>query len=424
MDGNKLTQFDEAVARRHWMDCLRTTSKGAPVADEANVIAALRNAPQLKGIARFNEFAGRAEVARRLPWRESEVGERWTDGDDLNVAAWLQSEVGMPVRGKGSVAESVAFVAKDNSFHPVKDYLDGLEWDEKPRLQTWLFDHLGSTASPQYLAAVGQAFLISAVARIYEPGCQVDHALVFEGVQGIGKSSAFRALGHPWTADSLPDMSSKDAEIQLDGVWLVEVSELSAMRGSSVEQVKQFISRRVGLYRPPYGRHTIEMPRQCVFIATTNESEYLRDTTGNRRFWPVKVGKRVDVAALSEARDQLWAEAVQLYREGEPWHLSNNSRILAEIEQTKRLAKTEAEAAIVDYLLDQRNRGSAKVTSTELYHNALGIDPDEKYASTAMSKNSAAVARGVALAGWKKSGTQRDGRRRAQVYIDGNPLES
>ena len=184
-------------------------------------------------------------------------------------------------------------------------------------LRTWLPRYLGADTDPEYLDAVGTAFLVSAVARIYEPGCQADHMLVFSGGQGIGKTRATQILGWPWTTDSVPDLHSKDSAIHLQGVWLVEMAELAALRKSEIESTKAFISRRVDRFRPPYGKRTVEIPRQCVFVGTTNEATYLKDPTGNRRFWPVQIAN-VDFATLEKGRDKLWAEAVELYRQGAP----------------------------------------------------------------------------------------------------------
>jgi putative DNA primase/helicase len=194
---------------------------------------------------------------------------------------------GLRVRGSTAVADCIAVAARDAPFHPVREFLDGLEWDKQPRLRIWLCDYLNATSGAQYLAAVGTRFMVSAVARIMQPGCQADHSLVLEGAQGIGKTSAARALAvrPEWFAGSLPDIHSKDAALQLCGRWIIEIAELKAIRSSQLEATKTFLTQCVDTIRPPYGRRTAQFPRQCVFLGTTNETEYLRDRSGNRRYW-------------------------------------------------------------------------------------------------------------------------------------------
>ncbi len=186
------------------------------------------------------------------------------------------------------------------------------------------------------MRAVWKCFLISAVARVYEPGCKADHVPIIEGPQGIWKSSAVEALASPWFTDELADLGSKDAAMQTHAAWIIEVAELDSMGKPEVSKIKAFISRTVDRFRPPYGRRVIEAPRQCVFVGTTNSSEYLKDATGARRFWPVKAGK-IDLAAIKRDRDQLWAEAVTLHKEGVVWWPDANTTRLAEVEQAARL---------------------------------------------------------------------------------------
>lgn len=221
--------------------------------------------------------------------------------------------------------QAAELVAVKHSFHPVRNYLNALAWDGTPRLDTWLSYYLGverlNAKAPiggDYVDAIGRMFLISAVARIFEPGCQCDYALVLEGEQGNLKSSACTVLGGPWFSDHLPDLhaNEKDVSQHLNGKWIIEIPELSALLKADAAAIKSFISRRVERYRRSYGRRDMFEPRQCIFIGTTNEATYLRDPTGGRRFWPVKV-LSVDLAALRHDRDQLWVEAVHRYRQGE-----------------------------------------------------------------------------------------------------------
>lgn len=241
----------------------------------------------------------------------------------------------------------------ENVISPVRHYLEGLEarvaWSPEthvsklPRLFQVYFgtkevdDAPG--ADPKYLAAVAKKFMISAVARALKPGCKVDSMLVLEGAQGAGKSSAARVLaGFDYFSDNLPAMGTKDASDHIRGKWIIEVGELSAMQKSEVESTKAFISRQEEKFRPAYNRKEITYKRRCVFIGTTNQDAYLRDETGNRRFWPVRV-ETIDLTRLKRDRDMLWAEAVYLYRNGEKWHLTDDEVPLAVAAQQDRVSE-------------------------------------------------------------------------------------
>jgi hypothetical protein len=246
----------------------------------------------------------------------------WRENDDLLVMAWFEEVWGLEV-SRNRVSEAISLVYQARRTHPLRHYLDGLTWDGVPRLAHWLTTYLGVESTP-YTQAVGASTLRAAVARILEPGSKVDTMLVLQGQQGAGKSKAIRALcGERWFTDDLAEFGTKDAAEQLLGAWFVEVAELGAMNKSEVERVKSFVSRQVDRFRPAYGRKVEERPRQCVFIGTTNADTYLRDETGNRRFWPVQVGAvgPLDVEALKRDRDQLWAEAVAQVAAGARWYL-------------------------------------------------------------------------------------------------------
>jgi predicted P-loop ATPase len=382
------------------------------IGDERNVLLALRIAPELEKLTQFNEFGNCIEFARRPPWRQVHLRDRWEDQDDLHLQAWLQDK-GIDARLRASIAECVAVVARDFVTHPVREYLRGVTWDGEPRLQFWLIEYLDARGPPDYLAAIGSKFLISAVARVNNPGCQVDHVLALEAPQGAGKTQTSKILGGPWTTDGLPDLHSKDAAIHLGGVWFVELAELAAMRRSEIEAVKAFLTRRDDRYRPPYARRSVDVPRQCVFVATTNEASYLRDPTGNRRFWPVRCG-RINLDALARDRDQLWAEARHLYQQGTQWHPTVCEARIAASEQEQRVLVTELEQQVAAFLERQADEGKFEVSTAEVFSNALGVDPGADVERAVRLGRQLAEA--MNRAGWSKVGIVGRAKSRRTLY--------
>lgn len=282
-----------------------------------------------------DEFADALNVTAKVPWHGDGVSypHRWSDNDTHGCKAYLEMMFIRP--SKETVFDSVSFIAQRNRYHPVRDYLIGLRWDGVARLSSFLHFYFGAPDTP-FTRLIGSKYMISAVARIMRPGCKVDTMLILEGEQGLRKSSALRALaGDEWFTDQMPDLSSKDASMQLLGKWIIEFAELDRMNKAEVTAVKSYASRQVDTYRPPYGRATVNVLRQCVFAGSTNETEYLRDQTGNRRYWPVRCG-RIDLDAIRRDRDQLWAEAVRLFDVGTPWWLEGADEALAGAEQDAR----------------------------------------------------------------------------------------
>lgn len=298
--------------------------RGRPMANLANAMMALRAAPELVDAFAFDKMMGAPILMTTLSVVDDGVADAVKkprpvqDNDVSQVQEWLQ-HAGLPKLVKDTVHQAVDLRAKERSFHPVCDCLDGLKWDSQARLDRWLATYLG-TAATAYPTGIGRMFLVAMVARIYDPGCKSDHMPVFEGQQGARRSTACSILGGEWFSDSLPDVNEgKDVAQHLVGKWLIEIAELSSMSKAESATLKAFISRTVERYRPSYGRKEVIQPRMCVFAGTTNQATYLRDETGGRRFWPVKVGK-IDTDALTRDRDQLFfAEAVTLYRAGERW---------------------------------------------------------------------------------------------------------
>jgi hypothetical protein len=333
----------------------------------ANAAKAIRGELKLANAIAFDEM-------QRVPMLVSSIGDGRvfprpiTDTDVVKVQEWMQ-EAGIKRISKDAVGDAMRLCAEERAFHPVRDYLSGLQWDSVPRLDTWLATYLGTEATP-YTSAIGRMFLISMVARIFRPGCKVDYMLVLEGSQGALKSSACSTLGSIWFSDAMPDVSvGKDAQQHLRGKWLIEVAEMHAMNRADTTLLKAFITRTTERYRPSHGRLEVIEPRQCVFVGTTNRDVYLRDETGGRRFWPVKCG-RVDIAALAADRDQLFAEATHRYQAAEPWWPTKDmEREHIEPQQKQRYEADAWEEKIGAFIATR-----ADVTVGEVARGALLMD--------------------------------------------------
>ncbi len=386
------------------------------VGDERNVALALRLAPELRELVRLNCFRQDVVFTRSPPWRTTKAGEAWTDDDDVALQIWLQ-EMGVEVHSRATIAATVALDAKARPHHPVKDYLREHRWDGTPRLDTWLMDYVDAVDPPEYLRAVGRAWMISAIARIFDPGCQADHVLVLEGPQGLGKSSVGKALAvrPEWFCGTLSDLGTKDALLELAGKWIIELAELAAIRRAELERMKAFITQSSDVYRPPYARRAQTIPRQCVFIGTTNEVEYLRDRTGNRRFWPVRVG-RIQLDALARDVDQLWAEARKAWMDNEPWHLTGEALALAEAQQAERVPHTELEQLVGDYLMQQRKAGKTEITMRDVMVYGLRLDPDAPDYVERARRLGAEVSAAMRDAGWNLVRRQGRADKRRTVY--------
>jgi predicted P-loop ATPase len=257
---------------------------------------------------------------------------------------------------------------REYRFHPLRDWLNGLIWDRQPRVSQ-LFPTYFGAADTVYARTIGHLFLVSMVARVFSPGCQADHVPILVGPQGELKSSSCATLaGEDYFGDHMPDIHSKDASQYLGGKWLIELPELAALNKGDVESWKAFITRREEKYRPPYGRRDVVEPRQCVFIGTTNQEEFLRDTTGNRRFWPIPTGK-IDIKALERDRDMILAEAVSLFKNGKQWWPDRDfERTHIVPEQEARVVSDPWLEPIADWL---KLTGRTNPTSFEIARNAL-----------------------------------------------------
>jgi predicted P-loop ATPase len=356
--------------RRPWLkDCLMSDGrKPRPLPVLKNALLGLREDPRLSDMLAYDEFACQPVLRRELSAGEPLSTPRPLDDKDIaDIQEYLQ-EVGLKTLGKEVLHQALESHARDFGFHPVRDYLELLTWDQVPRLPTWLPVYAG-TALTDYEKAIGPLFLISMVARIYHPGCKADHMLVLEGPQGKLKSTLLDRLAEPWFSDDLPgEIGAKDTKLHLRGKWLIEVAEMHAFSKAEATQLKSFLSRREERYRRPYDRLEVTEPRQCVFAGTTNRAAYLRDETGNRRFWPVLAVERINVDAMYRDRDQLLAEAVALFKAGAAWWPENElERALIKPQQDARYETDEWQERIAEYL-----KGVTEITITGVAINALG----------------------------------------------------
>ncbi len=334
-----------------------------------NARVVLSHHEAIKGKIRFNLLTQNIEN-HGLPLNHKPG--QWTDVMTYALTAWLQPNEGIFLHSS-TIDEIVRDVAMDHPYHPVKDYLEALKWDGINRVDHWLTDHCEAEDTPLH-RAFARKFLISAVRRIYEPGSQADHMLILESEQGRKKSTYLRTLFSPaWFTDEVDVLGSKDSAMQLNGVWGVELAELDSMHRSETTRVKAFITRRIDRYRPPYGRHVVEMPRQCVFVGTTNKDHYLTDDTGNRRFWTVRC-HRLHPELLEETRDQLWAEAYALYRSGEQPFLDREdiADAATEAQETRHVAAVDPWTEPVADIIETWHRGAPVTLSALLVK--LGVD--------------------------------------------------
>lgn len=314
-----------------WTAKLKMTEKGGIAQTIENVVVILTHDPKLTGRVALNEMDHNIVALSSLPWRRVERPSQWSDADDAQLRLYLERLYGLS--GKDRIFDAVNVVAQDRAFHPVREYLDGCTWDGVPRVETLLVDYLGAEDSP-YTRAVTRKTLVAAVARIMRPGCKFDYMLTLQGRQGIGKSALIAKLGGEWYSDTLTTVQGKEAYEQLVGVWMMEVGELAGMRIAESNAVKQFISKASDRYRPAYGRRIQDFPRQCIFIGTTNEMQFLRDSTGNRRFWVVSTpnapARDMWTELTPETVRLIWGEAVEMHKAGETLYLSRDLEAIAQ----------------------------------------------------------------------------------------------
>jgi putative DNA primase/helicase len=387
-----------------WDTRLLKNKQGAYVPCLANAVAILTHRKEWHNVIAFDAFAGVIVKKKPPPWAddlkpdEDGVGD-WTQSDSARAAVWISNEYNCSFYSS-VVDEAVQLVAERWKIHPVRDYLNSIQWDKKPRIDDLL---IRATSAPDnlYTRAITKNFFLGAVARAMRPGVQVDTVLILEGSQGAGKSTLLRTLASDdWFLDTVFNIGGKDGYQALRRKWIVEFSELDALGSADLARVKAFISSVKDSYRPSYGKTTIDFHRQCVFAGTVNPNGagYLNDTTGARRFWPVTVGK-VDLKMVREERDQLWAEAYWRYRRDEKWHLRDDKLLAAAAAEAEERRESDPwETHFREYL--HMNRALYRkhgVTITDLLTNAVDV-PKER------QNRSAQIQAGKALRaiGWTR----------------------
>ena len=395
-----------------------------------NITLIMENDPNLKGIV-FNQLADGLEIKGEVPWKHP--ARFWRDADDAQLISFVDSHYGSFSERNYRIA--VTKVTDDRSYHPIREMFESLPpWDKVRRAETVLIDYLGAEDN-RYVRAVTRKSLCAAYMRVYYPGIKFDNMIVLNGAQGIGKSTLISALGGEWFSDSLAlsDMNDKTAAEKLQGYWILEIGELAGMKKADIDKVKAFISRQDDKYRASFGRRVTPHPRQCVFFGTTNsENGYLRDITGNRRFWNVKVtgqGKCKPWEMTAELVQQIWAEVAEIARSGEKLYLDADLESYARQEQREAMEQDDREGIVRNYLdmllpddwdsmdyyrrreyirdIDDptRSEGTMKrqtVSNIEIWCECFGkskeeMRPSDSYAISAIM---------VRIEGWEKSGAR------------------
>jgi predicted P-loop ATPase len=339
-DGDTGEEGEDKEARKRkklesmkWMGELEMDKRGNIKSTAKNIMLVLENDPKLKGHMWHDLFSSFDMVEGGLPWDPNAT--QWGNKDDANLRIFMEENYG--ITGKDKIKDAKDAVLTKYKKHPIRDYLNALEWDGTPRLDKLIIDYMGAEDTPLNRAFTRKHFT-AAVARVMNPGCKYDYCLILRGTEGIGKSTLFNTMAGQWFNDSLITTEGKTGMEQLRGSWLIELAELASIKRSDVEQVKNFLSKKVDIYRPSYGIVMERYPRQCVFSGTTNEEYFLKGETGNRRFWVIAVNKDLRTKqidpGLAEERDQMWAEAVYRYRHGEKLYLT------PELEEQARAVQT------------------------------------------------------------------------------------
>lgn len=377
--------------RFDWRDRLFWRNKGQLQDCRENVYLFLKHHPAWEGVLHADTFARKIVMLKPPPWHRGHFtrGETWTDDNNLRLGMWLAAQESLMVRSIDNLSLAAGWVAREAPYHPVLEYVRSIEWDRRERLSCWLSDYLGVRPS-EYAALAGSYFMKSIVARVFKPGDIVRSMPILEGPQFQGKSTVVRILGGQWYSDTPLDLNSKDVYQNIQGVLLYEIAELDAFNKAESTRIKAFISSPKDRFRAPYDRDPADHQRQTVFVGTTNQDEYFKDSTGNTRYWPWKtqVVSSIDLDGLARDRDQLFAEAVWRYEQGERWHPTRDEQErLFEPEQSEREIDDPWQALIerwlrkdvrdrittVDVLLDCLKIEGGKIDNTRQMSTRVGI---------------------------------------------------
>lgn len=347
----RIAQASAEFSDEDWQNGLELDKSGHVKNTLHNLTIILENDPNLKGVV-FNQLLDGMEIKGEVPWKHP--SKFWRDADDAQLISYVDTHYGTFSARNYDIA--VTKVADDRAYHPIREFIESLpEWDKVPRVDTLLMDYLGA-GDTAYVRAVTRKTLCAAISRVLRPGCKFDSMLVLNGPQGVGKSTLIAKLAGEWFSDSLNlgDTKDKTAAEKLQGYWILEIGELAGLKKAEVETLRSFLSRQNDIYRAAFGKRATPHLRQCVFFGTTNaESGYLRDTTGNRRFWPVKTpgsGKKQSWNLTHEEILQIWAEALVYVRQGEKLYLSPEMDALAKDEQREAMESDEREGLVREYL--------------------------------------------------------------------------
>jgi len=334
-----------------WAKALEVDKRGVNLSSAKNIEIILRNDPKIKGRFKYNRFDNKAYMLKSPPWRKIEKKEAIRNVDFAGIRNYF--EIVYSIASKTKIEDCLDLELERQAFHPVKEFLSGLKWDKIKRVDSMLTDYFRTPNDLYHNEAIRKT-LCGAVARIFEPGVKFDMVLVLVGAQGTGKSTIARKLGKDWASDTFSTVAGNSAFEQLQGKWIIEMGELAGLRKADVETTKHFISKQDDSFRPAYGRTVETYPRQCIFIGTTNNKNFLRDPSGNRRFIPVSIAPEKaekSIFKISEKEvDQIWAEAVVMYENGEKLYMSKEAEQLAKGEQTKHSEVDERTGMVEAYL--------------------------------------------------------------------------
>jgi len=347
------------------------TDKGKLRPTYRNALNFLKSDVKLHDILRYNEFSHRIQLQKPTFWAKKPKD--LDDNDILQIKQYLTTHNCEPTFN--SLYEAIQTIAYNNRYHPVKQWLETLSWDGKSRVQTFFSEYMGAECTP-YSQYIGRLFFVSAVKRIYHPGCKFDYMVILEGKQGVGKSMALNTLGGQWFGEASLTDRDKDTVDKMQGLWIIEVAELEVFKKKEVESLKSFLSQQVDRVRLAYARTTKEFPRQSVFVGTINPDGmgYLKDTTGGRRFLPIAVNK-IRVKQISADRDQLFAEALALMKQDDKIYIQEDMESDAVHEQELRLVVDVWENYIADWLKDPTKcQDNRLIQVSQVWTHALNGD--------------------------------------------------